>query len=362
MVLPFTPAHAVAAVGGWSVSAALPLIATLAARWGLPLALVSGVPVGVIVAAVVAHNGSVAWPELAELLYNVVPLLIWPIASFIFVRVLGAQRRDSAALQDTQAMADLRRQGDVRVLDDLPQRLLERVGPALDELAAGNPMTSELRARCRVLERQVRLQIATRRLLNDADRELLERLLAAGWQFSITDEAPLQLDDVDIHTAQRLCRTLLDLCARYETGSVTVRLTGIGARLLTVVVSGPAAAEAAVSLAADADVEVLDDELLAQVFTADSGLLRAATGSDPGRLAGSYPSLSAHDDGAYDDGTYEDGAYEDEAFDDGAYDGGTHRDGTHRAGARQGTQDWAPGEMPHIDTAPAMPRMRGEIG
>ncbi len=160
-------------------------------------------------------------------------------------------------------MSDL--QGLQEVYDDLPNRLLARLGPTLDELASGAPLTPELRERCRRLERTVRDEIRTRRLLDDEGRAQLDALVARGWRVSVVDEGPVLLGEEDLALAGRVSRGVVAACAGCPPGSLTLRLLGRRGRLITVVVGGSAAGPVADLVRREArSVELDEDEVLAE--------------------------------------------------------------------------------------------------
>ncbi len=252
--------------GMWWIAAAEPLVATIAIRWGWAAGVAVG---GVDVALSLAIRCLEApWTpaDVVSWIYSVMSLVIWPIGAAIFHRLLGTQASQDARLEHARQAADRRRAHQAAALDDLPRRLLTQVGPTLEELAGGGEVAPDLADRCRRLERAVRDEVRTRRLLDDEGRDKLRRLIDRGWEVSMADEGPVLLDDADLAVARQVSRTVLSLCLVQPAGSLTLRLLARNSRLVTVVVSGPAASPVAGRLAAAAaSVELDEDEVLVEI-------------------------------------------------------------------------------------------------
>ena len=266
--VPYVAGDPFADPAGWWIGPCLPVLATITARWGLRTALAAALPTQVAAVLIALHQVTPRWQHWQQWLAALLPMLLWPLATQTFASLLRSHDRASAELLGTTSAAALRRDSQAGALDDLGRRLLQRVGPTLTTIADGGPADERLRAHCRALERRVRDEIRTRRLLADDGREVLADLLAAGWTVQVDDSGPAVMGHPDVARARLISTGVLDTCAGQDgaPGAVSIRLIGDVDRLLTVVVVADCAFAVAAGLSGflDAEISLDGDELFAQ--------------------------------------------------------------------------------------------------
>lgn len=234
---------------------------------------VRGHPRLAVAAAVVVAALTTAWAAqyaegVAEGLYRTVT----PTAGVVVLAGATGLRRSA---QEQVARAHAERQAAEDVAAGLRARERERAErvadvarqatPALDRLAAGEPVDERLAAECALLEAAVRDTIRGRRLVDESVAAAARAARSRGVTVTLLDDGEAR-PPTDTEAVARARELVAAALGRLSGGALTARLAPRGSTVATIVVASPDAAAAVEGVAGPGmTVELDGDEALVVV-------------------------------------------------------------------------------------------------
>ena len=289
LVAPFYVLPPLTAHLGWWTQFILPLGAAVTGRWGLRAGLTAVLPACALTALLVAAQETTlaTW---VSLLNVSMPPIGWVLATHFLIGMLRGQADQTRALRGASMDTETRRAQTVEVLNAVPAEFLARIRPTLARIISGERVDDGLRAECAALEKQVRTELAARRLLTEDGPALVRRLQSSGWLIRIQDQGPIRMPVSELERVRAVTLQVLRASARSgaSDGTISIRMPS-GRFLATVVVTGPGALEVSRALSMvpvehtlDADAPDEEPVLYAEMGHSDGGKPGAVLSSPAG--------------------------------------------------------------------------------